>query len=105
VLDSQASSAAESGCSNPASYLRSLCFLPIPKDKHDQKLISEFAVEALDERILPGITRLDVHGIAPKVPQPVLDSIGDELRAIVAPDVLRLTTDQEEIIQCLYDLL
>jgi len=63
---------------------------------HVQTLISELAVKALDERILPRTARLDAHYIAAVVTQPVLDSIGDELCAVITPDILRLQARKRE---------
>src|SRR5688572_30815495 len=47
------------------------------------------ADKALDEGVLPGMAGFAVEGLAAAGMQPSLDLIGDELRAIVAAQMLR----------------
>ena len=56
-----------------------LCFMPVGKDPAIQTFAAKRAVETLDEGILPGTARRNVHGVAVTVTQPLLKGVGDEL--------------------------
>ncbi len=53
------------------------------------ELAPEARVETLDDPVLPRAARLDVDGLDAVVGEEALDGLGDELRAVVGPDVLR----------------
>jgi len=52
------------------------------------ELLPEARVEALDDAVLPGTARIDVDGLDAVGGHELLDGLGDELRAVVGPDVL-----------------
>lgn len=54
-----------------------------------EALVSELVVKALDVTVLPGGTRLDVERLDLVLLEPVLDDIRNELRSVVAANVLR----------------
>ena len=54
-----------------------------------QQLIAQLVMEALDVRLFPRRAWLDVERFNLSEVKPVLQRIGDELRAIVAADMLR----------------
>ena len=49
-----------------------------------EALVAQAAVEALNEAVLPGTTRIDVDGLDLLFCQPALHLLGDELRTVVA---------------------
>ena len=51
-----------------------------------QALLPEAAVEALGVSVLPGASGVDVEGLDPVFLEPSLDSLGDELGAVVGAD-------------------
>ena len=54
------------------------------KDFPVQTFISQLIMEALDEGLFPGCSRLDVDGFDLVVGHPISDGVGDKLRAVVA---------------------
>ena len=54
-------------------------------------LIAQAAVEAFDVPVLPGAAWFDIERLDPAPGQPVAQDAGDELRAVVAADVLGRT--------------
>ena len=52
-----------------------------------QQLVSEAGIEALDVAVLPRTARRDVGRLRPNGGDPCLHSLGDELRAVVRPDM------------------
>jgi hypothetical protein len=54
-----------------------------------QAFVAKLVVEAFNVAVLPRCTRLNVNGLDLILLQPVLDRVGDELRTVVTPDVLR----------------
>src|SRR6266498_3941924 len=54
-----------------------------------ETLVPEAAVKALAHPILPGFARVDVRGRDARALQPPPDPVGDEFRAVVAPQILR----------------
>ena len=60
----------------------------VVEDFQEKKLISEATVEALNESVLPRTTRLNVKGAYIKLREPLAQSLGNELRAVVATDEL-----------------
>ena len=53
-----------------------------------EAFIAELVMEAFDVAIFPWGARRDVEGLDSLIREPILDGVGDELRAIVASDVI-----------------
>ena len=62
-----------------------------------QQLISELTVEALVVSVLPGTAGFDVQGLNTDTRQPLPDSNGGELTAIVGADVIRCSVFCEQV--------
>ena len=62
-----------------------------------EQFITQACVEAFDVTILPGAAWCDVSGLCADRCDPLLHSLGHELRPIVGPDVARHATQDEEI--------
>ena len=58
------------------------------QDLHRQELISQTTVEALGVAVLPRATRFDVPGIDTHLPKPPAEGMGNELRTVIATNVL-----------------
>src|SRR5215204_3513330 len=54
-----------------------------------EQLVPEPGIKALDIAILPRASWSDVGGLGPDRRDPLLDGLGDELRAVVGADVAR----------------
>src|SRR3954467_2097492 len=54
-----------------------------------EQFVPEPGIEALDVAVLPRASRSDVGGLASDRRDPLLDGLGDELRAVVGADVAR----------------
>jgi hypothetical protein len=54
-----------------------------------EAFVPEPAVEAFHEPVLPGASRIDIDRLDLVLGQPTPDFVGDELRAVVAAQVLR----------------
>jgi hypothetical protein len=67
------------------------------EDLQGQALVTESAVEALGEAVLPGATGLDVERRDADAIEPSSKLVGNELRTVVAADVLRHATHGEEL--------
>ena len=63
------------------------------------QLVSQPAVERLGVAVLPGRARLDVQRLHARLLQPTPDRLGDELRPVVAANVLRNATGAEQVHQ------
>ena len=74
-------------------------FLQRIEDLSIQKLVSQTRVEAFNEAILPRTAWRDVGRSASNSSNPLLDSNGDELRAIIRADVLRNAPQNEQVRQ------
>ena len=61
-----------------------LCFEQAAEEFAVEALIAQLVVEALDVTVLPRRARPNVDGLDRLLLEPVLDRVGDELRAIVA---------------------
>ena len=70
-----------------------------------QAFISEAAVEAFHERILPGAAWLDVDGTDLMRLEPLLDSLGHQFRTVVTADKTRSAKLTDQLLQDLYNLL
>src|SRR5262249_40918941 len=68
-------------------------------------LVPQPAVERLAGGVLPRAARLDGQRLRPSTGQPPLDRLGDELRAVVAADVLGHAPYLEEGLQRRYHTL
>src|SRR5262245_27278578 len=57
------------------------------EDLAAEQLIAKAGVEALDVAVLPRTAPLDIGNFGADSGDPSLDSLGDELRSVVGPDV------------------
>ena len=62
------------------------CFLQRKKEFAVKALVAQFVVETFNVSVLPGGTRLDVLCGDCRPAKPFLNSFGDELWSVVAPD-------------------
>src|SRR4051794_14394464 len=62
-----------------------------------EQLVPEPGIEALDIAILPGAAWSDVGGLGSDRRDPLLDGLGDELRAVVGADVARHAAQDEQV--------
>ena len=69
------------------------------------QLVSQAAVERFGVAVLPGRAWLDVQRLHARMGQPPPNRLGDELRPVVAADVLRHATDAEQLRQHVDHLL
>lgn len=67
----------------PPSFDNDLCLLKRVEDFAIEQFIAQLGIEALAIAVLPGTTRHDVGGPGTHCGDPVPDSLGDELGAIV----------------------
>ncbi len=61
-----------------------------------QELLTEAAVEAFAQPVLPGRARFDIKYRHANSRQPLLDRMGNELRTIVATNAFRNAVDREQ---------
>ena len=64
-----------------------------------EALGAEARVEGLSVTVLPGAARVDVERLDLVVSEPVLDGLGDKLRAVVGSDVLRCSVLCDSLLQ------
>ena len=88
----------------PPGFEENLGFLEGVEDLPVQELVAQPRVEALDVAILPRRARLDEGGPGPDRGDPSPDRFGDELRAVVGPNVGRDAAQDEEVGQDIDDL-
>ena len=69
-----------------------------------QQLVAELGIEALTVTVLPGGPRLDISGLRADGDDPFPHRLGDELRAIVGPYMIRHTVQDEKIGQDVDDV-
>ena len=81
-----------------------LCLMPVGEDPAIETFSAKLTVEALDKRVLPWTTGLDVQGAALPIAQPLLQGVGDKFRTIVAAQVVGCAPQQKEPFQLLDDL-
>ena len=62
-----------------------------------EQFIAQAGVEALDITVLPGTTRRDLGCLCTDCSDPILDRLGNKLRAIVGTDIARNAPQDEEI--------
>src|SRR5262245_27264684 len=67
------------------------------EDLAAEQLIAKAGVEALDVAVLPGTAPLDKGNFGADSGDPSLDSLGDELRSVVGPDVTGNAAQDEQI--------
>ena len=63
----------------------------VPEDVHIKDAPSVRAIEALDVSVLHRFAGLGEHMLYPVASAPLLKDLGDELRAVVGPDLPRLS--------------
>src|ERR687894_213938 len=66
-----------------------LCLLETVEDLPLQALVPEFPIKTLAVPVLPRAAGSDVQGLGSKLGQPCPKSLGDHLRPVVAPNMLR----------------
>src|SRR5262245_63002804 len=71
----------------PPAFDDDLSFLEGVEDLAIEQLITQASVEALDVAVLPRTAPLDIGNLGADSGDPSLDSLGDELRSVVGPDV------------------
>jgi hypothetical protein len=69
-----------------------------------EQLIAKAGVEALDVAVLPGIAPLDIGSLSADSGDPSLDSLGDELRSVVGPNVTGNAAQDEQVGQNVDDI-
>src|SRR5262245_26090588 len=67
------------------------------EDLAAEQLIAKAGVEALDVAVLPRTAPLDIGNFGADSGDPSLDSLGDELRSVVGPDVTGNAAQDEQI--------
>src|SRR5499427_10668461 len=70
----------------------------------EEQLIAKAGVEALDVAILPRTAGLDIGSLGADGGDPSLDSLGDELRSVVGPDVTGTAAQGEQVGQNVDDI-
>src|SRR5215211_931895 len=74
-----------------------LCLAESVEDLAVEQLVPEPSIEALDIAILPGAAWSDVGGLGSDREDPLLNGLGDELRAVVRADVARHAAQDEQV--------
>ena len=69
-----------------------------------EQLIAKAGVEALDVAVLPRTAPLDIGSLGADSGDPSLDSLGDELRSVVGPDMTRNAAQDEQLGQNVDDI-
>src|SRR3954470_14115116 len=62
-----------------------------------EQFVPQPGIEALDIAVLPRAARSDVGGLGSNRRDPLLDGLGDELRAVVGADVARHAAQDEQV--------
>ena len=70
-----------------------------------QTLVSETAMKAFDEAILPRAARLDIKRLDPGGSTPILNASGDKFRAIIRANKRRCAPDLDQGFKCIQHLL
>ena len=76
-----------------------LRFVSCGKDPSVQTVVAKGPVKTFNEWVFPRTTGFDIKRMAVMIFQPLLECIGDELRPIVAAQVVRCASHQEQPIQ------
>ena len=66
-----------------------LGFRPGAKPLHGETFVPEFAVEALDHAILPGLAGINQGNLETLIRHPALERLGDKLRTVVRTQMMR----------------
>ena len=74
------------------------------EDLAAEQLIAKAGVEALDVAVLPRTAPLDIGNLGADSGDPSLDSLGDELRSVIGPDVTGTAAQDEQIGQNVDDI-
>src|SRR3954454_15419156 len=62
-----------------------------------EQFVSQPGIEALDVTVLPRTARSDIGGLGSDRRDPLLDGLGDKLRAVVGANVARHATQDEQV--------
>ncbi len=89
---------------SPPVFDNDLGFTQRVKDLVVQELVAYPAIEALTVSVFPEWPGLDVGSLCPNRLDPVSDSLSDELRAIVRPNVGGHSPQDEQVCQSINDL-
>ena len=81
----------------PPAFDDDLGFAQRVEDLAVEQFVAQAGVERLDEAVLPGAAWRDVGGRGPHGRDPVLESLGNELRPIVRPNVTRNAAQDEQV--------
>src|SRR5262247_1691147 len=81
----------------PPAFDDDLSFVEGVEDLAIEQLITQASVEALDVAVLPRTAPLDIGNLGADSGDPSLDSLGDELRSVVGPDVTGNAAQDEQI--------
>src|SRR5262245_25585929 len=71
----------------PPAFDDDLCLAQSEEDFAVEQFVAQAGVEALDVAVLPRAPSVDVSGLGTDRRDPVLHSLGDELRSVVGADV------------------
>src|SRR5215470_6617788 len=88
----------------PPAFDDDLSFSEGVEDLAIEQLIAQAGVEALDVAILPRTAALDIGSLGADSGDPSLDSLGDELRSVIGPDVTGTAAQDEQIGQNVDDI-
>ena len=81
----------------PPAFDDDLSFSEGVEDLAIEQLIAKAGVEALDVAVLPRTAPLDIGSLGADSGDPSLDSLGDELRSVVGPDVTGNAAQDEQV--------
>jgi len=88
----------------PPAFDDDLSFSEGVEDLAIEQLIAKAGVEALDVAVLPRTAPLDIGSLGADSGDPSLDSLGDELRSVVEPDVTENAAQDEQVGQNVDDI-
>ncbi len=88
----------------PPAFDDDLSFSEGVEDLAIEQLIAKAGVEALDVAVLPRTAPLDIGSLGADSGDPSLDSLGDELRSVVGPDVTGNAAQDEQVGQNVDDI-
>src|SRR5207244_11929961 len=81
----------------PPAFDDDLSFSEGVEDLAIEQLIARAGVEALDVAVLPRTAPLDIGSLGAYSGDRSLDSLGDELRSVVGPDVSGSAAQDEQV--------
>ena len=88
----------------PPAFDDDLSFSEGVEDLAIEQLIAQAGVEALDVAIPPRTAALDIGSLGADSGDPSLDSLGDELRSVIGPDVTGTAAQDEQVGQNVDDI-